>query len=134
MALVNPQNLKKVIGAIKVLEAKVLRATQSAIRTEGELIMTASQKEVPVDNNFLKPSRFVEDRTRGSVVAILIGYSAKYALAVHEIPAPPSKSKGGRSATHTAPTKWKYLEDPMKAAQAGYSDRVAERIKKLAGT
>jgi len=129
VAFVNVKNLKKVVGGVRVLEQRALKATQGAVRTEGELLMTASQKIVPVKEGFLKNSKFVEDRTARGIVRILIGYSAIYALAVHEIPPPPAQSEGGRSATHKN-GQWKFLETPLKERTPGYAERVAKRIRK----
>jgi hypothetical protein len=48
----------------------------------------------------------------GTKIIFRFGYGTNYAVYVHEIPEPPDKSIGGRSARHRPPTKWKFLEDP----------------------
>lgn len=102
------------------LTRKVANAKETAyfraVVMEGQLILTESQKQVPVRTGFLKNSkRFDVAKTKfGHFVNI--GYTALYAMAVHEI------QKSYRTG------KWKYLEDPIKAATPGFASRVAARV------
>lgn len=83
---------------------------------EAERIMTESQRQVPVDTGRLKNSKFViHSITKDGVVSTL-GYRAEYAVFVHEMPPDRAKHVNG---------KWKFLEDPLKAAMDGFQDRVA---------
>lgn len=69
-----------------------------------------SQVEVPVDTGALRGSGTVQ-MTSDNPVEVSIGYggsSASYALAVHE----------NLAARHKAPTKAKYLEDPVNKVMA----------------
>jgi hypothetical protein len=61
-------------------------------------------------------------RKERNSLSVILGYSAPYALYVHE--APPS--------TQFQVGKRKFLEDPIKAAADGYARRVAERMKAIA--
>jgi len=122
------RGLKEVTANLKRLEDKARKAMLAELRYEAMKLMTESMLEVPVDTGTLKSSNFVTDPEQtGDVWRVRLGYRAHYALAVHEIPAPPLKSDGGRSASHVV-GKWKYLEDPMKRAATGFAKRAADGL------
>lgn len=95
------------------------RAYISAVRVEAELIMTESQRQVPVATGNLKSSKFVIAEEKADGVTVVLGYRAEYALFVHEIPPERANHPDG---------KWKYLEDPMKKAIPGFDRRVRDRM------
>jgi len=107
------------------------RAARAAVRTEAEFLSTESQEEVPRETGNLALSERVFMRDAPGRVYAVVEYTAPYAAAVHEIPPPPMASPSGRSARHIAPTKWKYLEDPMRRMEPGYARRIAARVNSL---
>lgn len=101
-----------------------------ALNEEAEETMAASKELVPVKHGRLKRSGRARHATPKHLKAWLT-YSTDYALAVHEIPAPPAKSSpGGRSATHESPTQWKYLETAVNSRASMFSKRIASQIKR----
>lgn len=69
------------------------------LRSSAEKIMARSLELVPVQTGNLRDSHFIEkDGNDG----YNLGYTADYALSVHELPL-----------SHTPPTQWKYLETPF---------------------
>lgn len=88
---------------------------EATLRVFAEGILTASKRLVPVDTGFLRSTGFVR-HVRPLVFDV--GYSAAYALAVHEVP--PSR------ASHRPPTQWKFLETPAREAFGHIADRFAD--------
>jgi len=87
-----------------------------------EEIFPETQRQVPKDTETLADSGTVTSQRRKNGVHAAIVYDNPYALAVHEIPP--------QRAHHDAPTKWKYLEDPLKEAGKGMISRVRSRMRK----
>ena len=91
-----------------------------------------SVKEAPKDLGNLHSSKFI--RMMGTPVKPVgwVGYSAVYALAVHENPRSGKtggKSPSGRPYKHWARRgKWKYLEDPYKREQRKIKQILAGKI------
>lgn len=120
----------EVLANLKRLAGEYPNATGAALYDEAQAIMDESQKIVPRDTGRLASSQYVAppvEATSGPEVEL--GYATNYAMAVHEIPPPPDKSPGGRSATHENGQQWKYLETPLKAAFRGFAERLARRIR-----
>lgn len=127
------RGLKEVVANLKRLEDKARKALLAELRYAALKLMTESMLEVPVDTGNLRDNKFIDDPIYSDGVwRVRLGYRAHYALAVHEIPSPPLKSEGGRSATHRV-GKWKYLEDPMKRAAPGMGKRAGDGVKRGMG-
>lgn len=127
---------------LAALARKSPHAAGRALYEEGERIMTASKQIVPVATPELSGYSGGALRASGQVhtpdisatgAEVTLGYGGpgiEYAVYVHEIPPPPAKSRGGRSARHMPPTQWKYLEQPFKAAVRGMAARLARRLRR----
>lgn len=121
------KGFEKVRKNLQDITAAYEKALLAAIRTEAELIMTESQKQVPVSASgsggrppgFLRDSKFIRKKRGG--LEVELGYSAFYATFVHE----------ADPATNFRVGKRKYLEDPIKEASKGYAKRVAERTRRI---
>ena len=89
---------------------------------EGERIMGASKRIVPVDKGPLRASGHVQlPEIKGKKVTVTLGYggaAAPYAVFVHEKPA-----------RHDPPTQWKYLEKPLNEAIPGMAARLAKTVR-----
>ncbi|MGE3276726.1 MAG: hypothetical protein AB7O67_16565 [Vicinamibacterales bacterium] len=130
-------------------------AAGAALYRRGEAIIAdAKEHYVPVELGALRDSGYVEPPQLGGTsggrdasgrfvsgggsrdVTVVMGFggpAADYALAVHEIPPPPQKSEGGRSATHTV-GGWKYLETPaLEAQQTMDKDLAADLLDAVKG-
>lgn len=111
-----------VSGRDVVLKGLTERIRQIKGRTEaglwqaGLLVKRESLKITPVDTGHLRNSCYLTvQRVAGQPVAE-IGYTASYAVYVHEISPKghPDTGPAGRHAEHKAPTQWKFLETAMK--------------------
>ncbi len=105
----------------------------AALKTEAELTMTESKKEVPVDTGALKDSGFVDEpKIQGDNISIRLGYggvatkreangeiTVTYAIIVHE----------DLNAHHTV-GKAKFLEDPLKKRQKNILNNINLRVKR----
>ena len=107
-------------GTDKVLanlnrEIKGIRNRSRAGLLEAALVVRRrSMQLTPVDTGNLRGSAYTlayDLWLKGTTVEI--GYTAGYAPYVNEIPPPPARSPGGRSATHTV-GQWKFLETAIK--------------------
>jgi hypothetical protein len=95
---------------LRLLGARAPGVVGGALYRFAERVMAASKREVPVKTGVLRGSGHVVPPTfRGGQVEVELGYGGPamaYATEVHE----------NENAEHKDPTKWKYLEDPLKAA------------------
>lgn len=126
MTEVLTRGLKEIQVGFRRMAPDVRKAYIAAVNLEAGRIMTASLKECPIDTSNLRNSHFQSTTIKPDGVEVLLGYRADYAVIVHEVP--PS---GDPHATHKPPTKWKYLEDPLKLAMAGFSERVALAVQAI---
>jgi len=116
-------NLTKEIRAIK-------GRSRPGVMSAGHFVKGKAQAECPVVTGNLKNSAYVKDATRGRKVGAVVGFSAVYALSVHENERAgktegvspsgkeykaPINPNGKRStqAVFSTVGKWKFLEDPL---------------------
>jgi len=108
---------------------------KAALKTEAEIIMTESKKQVPVDTGSLKNSGFVNEPTQsGQTISIKLGYggiatkvnprsgeiTTVYAIYVHE-----------NMGYHHTVGKAKFLEDPIAKSREKLMNRIIYRVKRL---
>lgn len=104
----------------------VITACASGLYMAGEYIMAQSKDLAPVDTGNLRASGFVElPDVSGAVVNVKLGYggfSAAYALMVHENPRAGKTGglspSGRKYKTWAKVGQWKYLEKPFMEAVA----------------
>lgn len=108
-------NLRKQVGE---LEAEAAPAILEEVETE---IMAEAMKQVPRDTGTLANSRFVDLEKGPEGPRVRFGFRERYAVFVHEI--------GPERARHKPPTKWKYLEDPIKAWAGKAVRNLTARLK-----
>jgi len=102
-----------------------------ALYTEAELIMTASKRIVPVDDNPLRSSGHVEQPThKANTFTVEMGYNTEYAMFQHEDLH--WDRKKGRAVSmklkHQGRGQSKYLEKPLMAVKDTIGKKVANRI------
>ena len=112
-----------------------MKALGGALYLEGQTIMTRSKKIVPVDDGPLRASAHVEGPEYSAHVAtVTLGYggpAVKYALIQHENEEFHHPSLARQAAGETrGQGEAKYLERPVREAQAGLHQRLARRIKR----
>jgi len=76
------EGLDEVLGNINDQVARMDRVTPDGCYEAGEIVKLTSMRRVPVDEGNLKDSAF--NRRMFGQIGTVIGYSANYALAVHE--------------------------------------------------
>ena len=124
MASVKFTGLKELQRAFEQAGANAPRYAAKALYEEATEAFSISQLVVPVEYGALRSSGKVKPPeirgTRATCEIVYGGAAADYALYVHE--SPPSQAK------HMAPTRWKYLEFPVKLYAQGMGKRMAVRV------
>lgn len=110
-----PETMREVV---RLVDSAEKQAAAELLR-EGEELMAESQEEVPRRTGDLARSRFVILEGSLPDVEVRVGYTASYAVPVHERP------------LNYRVGKWKYLEDPFQRRAAGMDARIAKRIRLL---
>jgi len=134
-------NIESVIGIAEVVKhlkeatEAMAKGCNRGLRRAGLLLQRESQKLVPVDYGVLKASAFTRAEGEGFGTTVIVGYTANYALFVHENTE--MKWKGlPRSAPHKG-LYWdpqgrgqsKFLETPMRRLEPDMRAMVADEMK-----
>jgi hypothetical protein len=126
--------IDKVTERIAVLARRMPKIAARALNEVAELTMTDSLDLTPVDDDVLRASGKVLPHAKATKLKATLTYGTDYALAVHEIPPPPQKSVGGRSARHQPPYgtggQWKYLETAVKKRARTFTQDVGSRMRR----
>ena len=96
---------------LKNLSAETERKVEAAVRTHSELVMAASQRQVPRGlpyPNLVNTKRVTVKQTPDGVIMGVLEYLASYAIYVHEINA------------NYRVGKWHYLGDPLREMAPQY--------------
>jgi hypothetical protein len=112
-------SVKEITQDMKRIQNMYPSAIAGALTDEAWLIMNMSQDQCPVEFGRLRATGQVGvPENNGNSTSIKMGYSTDYAIYVHE----------NLEARHLAPTKAKFLEDPVDFYRWGFMDRVGRRI------
>lgn len=102
-----------------------------ALREEADEAFLMSQSFVPVRTGTLLTSGEVHGpRMTGTKAVVDITYggpAAPYAFIVHEVP-PNSGGRWGSGYKHDFPTRWKYLENPVRIYSRDMGTRMTARV------
>jgi len=124
MAMIKVKGLEPLMNAFEAAGVDAPRFASRALYEEATEAFSISQMVVPVQYGALMASgRVLPIEARGNVAFCRIVYggsSAPYAVFVHELP--PGRAK------HDPPTRWKYLEFPVRLYAKGMADRMAVRV------
>ena len=135
----------KIKGAKEVKRNMVKLSTKypafaaAALNAETETTLVEAKELTPVESGDLKRSATIWKTATPVSLETVIVYGKQYALAVHEIPAPPQKSPGGRSADHQPHLgsggksvgqggQWKYLSTAINQRAQKFAARIASGI------
>lgn len=119
------EGLDRLINLLTKGGTKASHALKQAMYKEAAEAFAESQFEVPVDKGFLRSSGQaygIQVDESAKEIVYTIGYggvAAPYALIVHE----------DLEARHNAPTKAKYLEDPVKRRAQGMGNRLGDAVE-----
>lgn len=118
------KNLEPLMEAFQQAGSRAPMLAARALYEEAQEAFLLSQEVVPVRFGVLKASGEVHlPRVKGSKAFCEITYggpAVPYAMYVHEIP--PSRAK------HDYPTRWKYLENPVRIYAQGMAERMRVRV------
>ena len=107
------------------VRAAILSNTRAM--TAAEFVLGEIKAETPVgESGFLRGSS--EVRSDGN--NIVFSDPMKYAEPVHNIPEPPAKSEGGRSAHHKI-GKWHYVIDPVMRNLTELQNAIQEDLNEM---
>lgn len=127
------QMRRRVAQVSSMIDAKARRA----LDIEARNVMKAAVKMAPYEDGYLRDSATIHPVERQGMDLVTVmsfgetGPSQAYALALHEtasIHDPPSWI-GVNVQFHTPGTGPKYLETPLRNAQAGMDARIAQRLQ-----
>jgi hypothetical protein len=114
------EGLKDLEKALGDMEENHPKAFAAALWQNAQELQRWSVQRTPKKTGFLRQSYVVDKPDiSGNKVTVLVGYSARYALWVHEISK--NYSKGD----------WKFLERAIDEASSGWEERLAKRTQKL---
>jgi hypothetical protein len=141
-ATIQIDGLEALYAKLASLPGVAKRALGHAMRVEMEgVIQLAKDHYVPVDTGRLRNSlkakgpQFISSmviEVIGSAGPVQNPRGSMYAIPVHEIPEPPSRSVGGYSAHHQWGT-WKYLQIPFLVRSQGMEQRIAAETYLMLG-
>ena len=78
------QGFDKFRRSLKKVESKYEKRFADALKVMGLFVQRESQQIVPIDTANLKRSAFTRSSGRGFKVEVRVGYTAEYAIYVHE--------------------------------------------------
>lgn len=120
-----PEELKAVLAR---MAERLPIELKEAFWQEGGIIVARAQEIIPKDTGYAASTGYVNDPTIDSKgVEMELGFWANYALPLHDIPPPPAKSEGGRSAYH-AFGSYKFLEIPLEQRAPYIRENIIARV------
>lgn len=134
MATIRPSinGLNQVITNIRKVGIRVDATIPAGLFAAGEFLKTESQKLVPVEYGELRDSAFVVARRRGFYNEVTVGYSAPYAIYVHENMQMKLKGKprpSGKGNYWDPNGRPKFLEEPSRRLQKELFALVANKVE-----
>jgi len=113
----DPTKTRRLSGRLRKSADVVLDASERAMNRITKSIKKRSQELVPYKTGNLHDAAFAKVTRSRNIVDGTVGYrssKAPYAFLQHETPPPPpAYSKDNPTFRHTAPTKWKFLQQPL---------------------
>lgn len=114
------EGLDKVINGLNNIAQIQRNKTMAGMLAAGNMILQRSQRRVPVHKGKLRASGYC--RKEEETFSVVVGYSAKYARAVHEnveMKLKGQKRRGkGATGTYWTPGEAKFLEKPFREGRA----------------
>ena len=131
MATIKLKGLAPLMNAFTAAGKDAPRFAARALYEEAQEAFVLSQALVPVDMGVLRASGQVHfpvmSGTKAMVMITYGGAAASYAIYVHEIP-PNSGGRWGKGNKHAPPTRYKYLEYPVKRYSKDMAARMTARV------
>jgi len=126
----SPEELKAHLDRFKkIFPQGVAIAEYQFVQT----VLNDSDPNVPVDLGYLRASRYTNDPVISTgEISTEFGYWANYAAAVHNIPEPPLKSEGGRSAHHEHGNAF-FLKNSVDEHKGEFQKELVLRVEEMLG-
>lgn len=112
------KGVKEMMAKLKAKRELYARNTGIGLKRGGLLIQRKSQLKVPVDFGILKASAFTRADGEGFDTRVIVGYTAAYAIFVHE-----NVEMKGKGKPRQAPSKGNYW-DPVGRGQSKFLEDV----------
>lgn len=127
--------VQRILSNLAVRNAKIAAGCEIGLKMAGLRLQRESQRVVPVDFGPLKASAYTRQKGTGVMTVVEVGYTAAYALEVHE-----NVAMRGRGHPRQAPSKgnyWdpkgrgqaKFLEEPLRRLQPVLSKLIRDKMK-----
>ena len=129
--IVKVTGLQELISAFDSATGEATGLVANALFEEASEAFLLTQEVVPVRDGILKSSGLVKppvvSGTKAETSIEYGGGSVTYAIYVHEIP-PNSGGRWGTGNKHEPPTRYKFLEYPVKLYSRGMGERMRARV------
>ena len=118
----DPASVARVVDGIKKAGRGAIRAVGEGLYDMSTELMDRSQALVPIDTGELKEHTAFVTLPMNTVngTDVRAGYGATYAIFVHNKPA-----------THTPPTRDKFLEIPFNEMKSGFEGKLAVKARRF---
>lgn len=129
------KNVQAVMRGLDRARYLMREAVAMGLNEVGEETILDSKAHTPVSpgGGVLRNSGTVMRYAQASDLRVWLTYGTEYAIYVHEIPPPPKKSPGGRSARHKI-GEWKFLENAVNRTARSLVQRVAQKARAILGS
>lgn len=114
------EGIKELKSAVARHQGRTGKGLRKGLYKAGLFLQRESQKIVPIDKGILRASAFTRMEGQGFNVSAVVGYTANYALFVHE----------DLEARHKPGKQAKYLEQPLREKRPRIIEIVKEEIQK----
>jgi hypothetical protein len=135
MAIINQlRGVQAVLANLRARNVALAVGFQRGIVVAGLTLQRESQRLVPVDYGLLKSSAFTRSTGAGFSTVVTIGYTAAYALYVHELVGMKLKGQprpGGRGKywDPQGRAQAKFLEEPFRRLQPQFAEIVKRYMR-----
>lgn len=120
--IVSIKGVREVLAEIKRQEKRMAAGAERGLKIAGLKLQRESQRMVPVDFGILKNSAFTRATGKGLKTQVNIGYTAHYALYVHE-----NVEMKGKGMPRRKPSKGRYW-DPQGRGSAKFLEEPFRRL------
>lgn len=121
MIVARVSGVRRVVQALRRADERFERGVSRGLRKAGLLIQREAQLMTPVDTGALKASAFTRATGQGWETKVIVGFTVKYAMFVHE-----RVGMKWRGRPRRPPSKGRYW-DPIPRARARFLAAAAEQ-------
>jgi hypothetical protein len=125
------QGARETAAALGREVRRISTAAAAGLLDVGYAVGTEAKRRTPVSphGGILRNSQYTAPD--GDDLHVVVGFGTDYALPVHEIPAPPAVSVGGRSAVHQSPGEAFFLRNALDHVRPAIPTIMANTVRKV---